>query len=193
MAIIGSQTLWALGFCGPERLHLPHAQLRLGGGDLGGLLFGYGMVLGNGCGAKTLVRLGAGNLKSLVRLLVIAVTAYMTLHGLLALGRVRLETHNLTLPVSQGLGRTAGGPDRAFPRPAALDAGLWPRRVAGPVVFEGRGLPRFAQSLAFRADRGSADPGGLVHHRCSRQATTSTRRRQPRSPSSPPWAIPSAT
>lgn len=30
---------------------------------LGGLLFGFGMVLASGCGNKTLVRVGSGNLK----------------------------------------------------------------------------------------------------------------------------------
>ncbi|MDT8387075.1 MAG: YeeE/YedE family protein [Thiogranum sp.] len=43
---------------------------------LGGLLFGVGMTLASGCANKTLVRLGGGNLKSLLVLLVIAVVAY---------------------------------------------------------------------------------------------------------------------
>ena len=33
---------------------------------LGGFLFGVGMTLGSGCGNKTLVRVGSGNLKSVV-------------------------------------------------------------------------------------------------------------------------------
>ena len=33
------------------------------------LLFGFGMVLASGCGSKTLVRMGGGNLKALVVLL----------------------------------------------------------------------------------------------------------------------------
>src|SRR5690606_21945347 len=33
---------------------------------LGGLLFGFGMVLAGGCGSRTLVRAGAGSLKSIV-------------------------------------------------------------------------------------------------------------------------------
>ena len=37
---------------------------------LGGLMFGVGMTLASGCGNKTLVRLGEGNLKSVVVLLV---------------------------------------------------------------------------------------------------------------------------
>lgn len=55
---------------------------------VGGLLFGIGMTLGAGCGQRTLVRVGGGNLKSLVVLLVLAITAYMTLRGFLALVRI---------------------------------------------------------------------------------------------------------
>ena len=33
---------------------------------LGGLLFGIGMTLASGCGNKTLIRIGGGNLKSIV-------------------------------------------------------------------------------------------------------------------------------
>src|SRR3984893_16056522 len=33
---------------------------------VGGLLFGYGMVLSNGCGSRALVLLGRGNLRSFV-------------------------------------------------------------------------------------------------------------------------------
>ena len=47
-----------------------------------------GMTLGAGCGQRTLVRVGGGNLKSLVVLIVMAITAYMTLRGLLAPVRI---------------------------------------------------------------------------------------------------------
>ena len=46
---------------------------------LGGLLFGFGMVLASGCGNKTLVRVGSGNLKSLVVLLIGMAAAYLML------------------------------------------------------------------------------------------------------------------
>jgi uncharacterized membrane protein YedE/YeeE len=45
----------------------------------GGVLFGIGMTLGSGCGNKTLVRVGGGNLKSLVVLAIAAVMAYLML------------------------------------------------------------------------------------------------------------------
>ncbi|MBL8470700.1 MAG: YeeE/YedE family protein [Rhodocyclaceae bacterium] len=47
----------------------------------GGLMFGTGMTLASGCGNRTLVRLGAGNLKSLVVLAVAAACAYLFMWG----------------------------------------------------------------------------------------------------------------
>jgi hypothetical protein len=46
---------------------------------LGGLMFGIGMTLGSGCGNKTLVRIGGGNLKSLVVLAIASAMAYLML------------------------------------------------------------------------------------------------------------------
>lgn len=56
---------------------------------VGGLMFGVGMVLASGCGARNLTRLGGGSLKSLVVLLVMAVAAFATLKGITAVARVR--------------------------------------------------------------------------------------------------------
>jgi len=57
---------------------------------VGGLLFGYGMVLANGCGSRALVLLGRGNLRSLVVVLVLGIVAQMTLKGLIAPVRIAL-------------------------------------------------------------------------------------------------------
>jgi len=46
---------------------------------LGGVMFGAGMTLASGCGNKTLVRIGGGNLKSLVVLAIACVMAYLML------------------------------------------------------------------------------------------------------------------
>jgi hypothetical protein len=51
---------------------------------LGGVMFGYGMVLSNGCGSRALVLLGRGNLRSLVVVIVLGIVAQMTLKGLIA-------------------------------------------------------------------------------------------------------------
>jgi uncharacterized membrane protein YedE/YeeE len=55
---------------------------------VGGLLFGLGMVLSNGCAARALVLLGKGNLRSLVVIALIGITAQMTLKGLLGPARL---------------------------------------------------------------------------------------------------------
>jgi len=69
---------------------------------LGGLLFGIGMTLGSGCGSRTLIRIGTGNLKSLVVAIVLALTAYMTLKGILGVFRVAaLDSVGATLAASQ--------------------------------------------------------------------------------------------
>lgn len=54
---------------------------------VGGLLFGVGMVLASGCGSKTLIRVGGGNLKSILVLLVLAISAFATMRGLFAVWR----------------------------------------------------------------------------------------------------------
>ena len=46
---------------------------------LGGLMFGVGMTLASGCGNKTMVRIGGGNLKSLTVLAVASICAYLML------------------------------------------------------------------------------------------------------------------
>jgi uncharacterized membrane protein YedE/YeeE len=56
----------------------------------GGLLFGYGMVLSNGCGSRALVLLGRGNLRSFVVVIVLGIVAEMTLKGLIAPARIAL-------------------------------------------------------------------------------------------------------
>ena len=51
---------------------------------LGGVLFGVGMTISGGCVNKNLVRLGGGSMRSLVVLVFVALSAYMTLKGLFA-------------------------------------------------------------------------------------------------------------
>lgn len=58
---------------------------------VGGLVFGFGMVLTRGCGGRHLVLAAGGNLRSWVVLAVLGLTAYMTLRGILALPRTWLE------------------------------------------------------------------------------------------------------
>ncbi len=71
---------------------------------VGGLLFGIGMTLASGCGSRTLIRIGTGNLKSLVVAIVLAITAYMTLKGILGVFRVAaLDSVGTTFASGQDL------------------------------------------------------------------------------------------
>lgn len=88
IAIAGAQILELTGLVDIGSSIYRTSSLGLGGYIIGGLLFGIGMTLSGGCGQRTLVRVGTGNLKSVVVLLVLAVSAYMTLRGLFAVLRV---------------------------------------------------------------------------------------------------------
>jgi len=86
---------------------------------VGGLAFGFGMPLASGCGSKTLIRIGGGNLKSVVVALALGIAAYMTLKGLFAVGRVAfLDPVALTLAGTQDLPalftRAVGGDKRTW-------------------------------------------------------------------------------
>ncbi len=70
---------------------------------LGGLLFGYGMVLSNGCGSRALVLLGRGNLRSFVVVVVLAIAAQMTLKGLVAPARIALVQATQTTVAANSL------------------------------------------------------------------------------------------
>lgn len=88
VAMIGFGVLAGTGQIDPRQtLHASTRWLWMSGG-VGGLFFGFGMVLASGCGGKTLVRVGGGSLKALVVLLVMGLSAYATLKGITAVLRV---------------------------------------------------------------------------------------------------------
>ncbi|MHB8535080.1 MAG: YeeE/YedE family protein [Sulfuricaulis sp.] len=93
VAILGTQTLQAAGYIDLTKSIYLTANFGWLGHLLGGFLFGVGMTLGGGCGQRTLVRVGGGNLKSLVVMLFLGITAYMTLRGLLAPVRINVIEH----------------------------------------------------------------------------------------------------
>ena len=88
VAMVGFALLAYTGQIDPTKtLHGGNRWLWLSAA-VGGVLFGLGMVLASGCGSKTLMRVGSGNLKSLVVMLVIGVTGFATMKGLTAVLRV---------------------------------------------------------------------------------------------------------
>jgi len=104
VAILGTGALQLAGVVDVAKSIYPGPSFTWLSYVVGGLLFGVGMTLGSGCGSKTLIRIGAGNLKSLVVYVFLGIAAYMTLRGLLGAFRVGvLERVAFTLPHGQAL------------------------------------------------------------------------------------------
>lgn len=78
VAMLGVVILEYLGLVNAGAAFPPYraAQLIWAENILGGVMFGIGMTLASGCGNKTLVRIGGGNIKSIIVLVVIAIIAY---------------------------------------------------------------------------------------------------------------------
>ena len=107
---------------------------------LGGLMFGYGMALSGNCGYGALARLGGGDLRSFVIVVVMGLSAYVVMSGPLA--RLRLTLFP-DLP--------ANGAPQSLAQLSGLDPAL---------VGLGVGLPLIALALSSRRMR--ASPGHLA-------------------------------
>jgi uncharacterized membrane protein YedE/YeeE len=104
VAVLGFNGMVLLGWVEAADSVYARPQLIWLSNLVGGLLFGFGMVLASGCGSKTLVRLGGGSLKALVVFCVLGIASYATLRGLTAVWRVAtVDTVMLQLPVAQDL------------------------------------------------------------------------------------------
>lgn len=92
---------------------------------VGGLLFGFGMVMSSGCVSRNLVRLGAGSLKALVVALVTGIAGFATLKGLTAVWRVNsVDRAALDLGANADLGTLVARGMGVPPASASLAAGL---------------------------------------------------------------------
>jgi uncharacterized membrane protein YedE/YeeE len=104
VALLGASALHLAGLVDLSKSIYPSPNFTWLSYLVGGFLFGVGMTLGSGCGSKTLIRVGAGNLKSLVVYVFLGIAAYMTLRGILGAFRVGvLEKATITLPTGQDL------------------------------------------------------------------------------------------
>jgi len=124
VALLGVTILESFGLANPDNAFPPYRSGNLIWAEniLGGFLFGIGMTFGSGCGNKTLIRLGGGNLKSIMVFLLIGVIAYFmvnplpgsdqTLMSLLFLDWIR--PLSITLESGQqDLGTLIAGPENA--------------------------------------------------------------------------------
>lgn len=89
VALTGTQALVGLGLLDPAMSTYVQPALPWLSIAIGSTLFGLGMALVGTCGFGSLVRLGAGDLRSLIVMMVFGSVAYATLRGMLA--PVRIE------------------------------------------------------------------------------------------------------
>ena len=111
VAICGSFALSALGLLETEAtIYLSFAFQPIAAA-LGGVMFGYGMALAGNCGYGALARLGGGDLRSFVIVLVMGLAAFATISGPLAYMRVAAfpPAAPSGMPgIAQGLAATLG-------------------------------------------------------------------------------------
>ena len=104
VAMIGFNAMVALGWLDASKSIYAGPRVLWLSALVGGAMFGFGMVLASGCGAKNLVRAGGGSLKALVVLIVLGISAFATLKGITAVARVAtLDTVAFTLASGQDL------------------------------------------------------------------------------------------
>jgi uncharacterized membrane protein YedE/YeeE len=90
VAMIGYYVMVWMGWIDPTQSIYASGKIIWLSALVGGVMFGFGMVLASGCGSKTLVRIGEGNLKSLVVFFVMGLAAYASMRGMTAM--LRTET-----------------------------------------------------------------------------------------------------
>jgi uncharacterized membrane protein YedE/YeeE len=155
VAIAGSALLQAAGLVDLSKTIYTNPQVPWVSHVVGGAMFGFGMTLGSGCGSKTLIRAGAGNLKSLVVMTFLAIAAYMTLKGAFA----PLRASGLD-PLRLDLG--AFGAKTSDLPALALAVGLpGPTRLALPLLVAAALALYVFRDGGFRASRAYI-VGGLV-------------------------------
>ena len=148
-AIIGTQAAIALGHLdGSQTAYLDRVWNPLGT-IIGGLIFGYGMALSGNCGYGALARLGGGDLRSLVIVIIMGLSAYFVMSGPLALLRITL------FPVEEGATSPQG-----FGQLVEAVLGLSPA-VTG-LVLGGLVLAVALSSRAMRRSPGHIAWGGVV-------------------------------
>ncbi len=93
VAIVGTQLLSHFEIVDLTNSRYLGSSINWLGNILGGLVFGFGMVLAGVCSSRNLVRLGGGDIRAGVVLLVVGLFAYMTVGGIIGPGRALLENN----------------------------------------------------------------------------------------------------
>lgn len=137
VAALGLQTMVYLGKANLNDTIFVASSWSWLSATFGGFLFGIGMVLASGCGSKTLIRLGTGNLKALFVFVILGLTGYMTLKGVFGVFRAsfldpfKVEFGSSSyLPQLIGSGNTALSTAVMFGIPLALLAWVFAKKAS---------------------------------------------------------------
>lgn len=160
VAILGVTLLEYAGLLNLSASFPPYrnSNIVLAENILGGLMFGVGMTLASGCGNKCLVRIGGGNIKSIIVFLIVGVLAYFminpfpgsdkTIYSVLFYGWTSPMSVDVLKP--QDIGSLVGGSE-----PSAM------RLIVGVVVFLAMGHFIF-KSKEFRSSVDNMIGGAVV-------------------------------
>ncbi|NUH64635.1 YeeE/YedE family protein [Sulfitobacter sp. S0837] len=106
VAIFGSFALAALNLANIDRAFYLGVHFAWAPAVVGGLIFGYGMALTGTCGFGALARLGGGDLRAFVIVLVMGLSAFAVLSGPLAPARMLLFPRSLNNGPPDGIAHT---------------------------------------------------------------------------------------
>ena len=169
VAMIGVSVLEYLAMVNVSSTFPPYraSQFIFGENLIGGFMFGIGMTFASGCGNKTLIRIGGGNIKSIFVLAIVGTIAYYmvsplpgTDHTIMSLllgyktedGSTALWIREvaINLESQQDIGAIIGGED---PATARLIAGLL---VASALLFF------IFKAVDFRSDKDNLMAGIVI-------------------------------
>jgi len=124
VAIIGTHLAMSAGHFDTEQTAYLNRAWNPLATVIGGLMFGYGMALSGNCGYGALARLGGGDLRSFVIVIVMGLSAYFVMSGPLAHLRVWLFPVEMDTGTPQGLGQLLQNSLGISPMLTALAVGL---------------------------------------------------------------------
>lgn len=170
IAMLGSFGLIGAGALDVSRTIYLGIGFQPAASAIGGLLFGYGMALAGNCGYGALARLGGGDLRALMIVLVMGLAAYATIAGPLAYLRVAVFPPAPADGVTPGLAHALAGLLGTSPVWIGLAAGLvilmvslwsrgvWARRVSicwgivvGAAIISGWAGTQWVADVGFSA------------------------------------------
>ena len=153
VALAATQALIHFGLIDISSSFYLSSQFGLTGAIMGGVMFGFGMALVGMCGFTAVVRLGGGNLRALVVLLVLGLAALSAQRGLMGQVRVRI-VDNLAIDLS------AAG-DQSIGSLVSYASGM-DLRWAAAIVLVAAALAWVFADAGYRSKRGQIFAGCAV-------------------------------